>query len=99
MHRGFIGKDFVTYPAYFLILEFRLGLPDYEIDSTPQPHEANYLKLDCSKAKALLGWYPRWNIDVALKMIVNWNKAFIKGVEIQNVCYQQIDEYFKIKRY
>jgi len=72
---------------------------DYEIDSTPQPHEANYLKLDCSKAKALLGWYPRWNIDVALKMIVNWNKAFIKGVEIQNVCYQQIDEYFKIKRY
>jgi len=71
---------------------------EYEIDSTPQPHEANYLKLDCSKAKALLGWYPRWSIDVTLQMIVNWNKAFINGDEIQDVCYQQIDEYFKVEK-
>lgn len=33
----------------------------YRIDTTPHPHEATYLKLDCSKAKAELGWLPRWS--------------------------------------
>lgn len=66
----------------------------YELDTNPQPHEANFLKLDCSKAKAELGWYPRWNIERTLKTIVHWNKAFNNGENIRNVTLQQIDEYF-----
>ncbi|MCA1759686.1 MAG: CDP-glucose 4,6-dehydratase, partial [Bacteroidales bacterium] len=39
----------------------------FEIDNNPQPHEANYLKLDCSKVKAELNWTPKWNIETTLK--------------------------------
>lgn len=66
----------------------------YEIDTNPQPHEANYLKLDCSKAKAELGWMPKWNIETTLKTIVDWNKAYINGKDIREVTINQIEEYF-----
>ena len=66
----------------------------FSIDTNPQPHEANYLKLDCSKAKAELGWIPRWNIETTLKSIVDWNKAFLFGENIRLVTEKQIDQYF-----
>jgi CDP-glucose 4,6-dehydratase len=65
----------------------------YEVDTNPQPHEANYLKLDCSKAKAELGWFPRWNITQTLESIVAWNKAFLNGENIREVTNQQIETY------
>jgi len=65
------------------------------IDKNPQPHEANYLKLDCSKAKAELGWIPKWDIDRTLSTIVEWNKAFIKGENMRSITLNQIDQYLK----
>ena len=41
------------------------------------PHEANFLKLDCSKLKATFGWSPRWNLDEAMEKIVEWSKIWI----------------------
>lgn len=67
----------------------------YEIDTHPQPHEATYLKLDCSKAKALLNWYPRWNIETALETIVEWTKAYDRGENMRLICEQQIQQYFE----
>jgi CDP-glucose 4,6-dehydratase len=67
---------------------------DYELDSIPQPHEANYLKLDCSKAKAELGWLPIWNIEKTLKSIVDWNKAFLNNDDMRKVCISQIEEFY-----
>lgn len=49
------------------------------------PHEANFLKLDCSKLKTVFGWKPRWNIDMAVKKTVEWTKEW-------NSCFGQIDE-------
>ena len=69
----------------------------YSIDTNPHPHEANYLKLDCSKAKAELGWVPKWNIDSALYSIVNWNKAYLNNENISDVMAQQIRRYFTDK--
>jgi CDP-glucose 4,6-dehydratase len=66
----------------------------YKIDTNPQPHEANYLKLDCSKAKAELGWVPKWDIETTLKSIVDWNKAFHKKSDMRNVTTGQIEKYF-----
>lgn len=66
----------------------------YEIDQNPQPHEANYLKLDCSKAKAELGWYPKWNIQKALDSIVEWNKKRLLGHNVRKITIQQINDYF-----
>jgi CDP-glucose 4,6-dehydratase len=66
----------------------------YEIDKNPQPHEANYLKLDCSKARTLLGWKPRWNLEKAIESIIVFAKAFQQKEDIREVCYKQINEYF-----
>lgn len=67
----------------------------YEVDTNPQLHEANYLKLDCSKAKAELDWFPKWDIETTLKSIVDWNKSFLKGDNIREVTLNQINQYFK----
>ena len=67
----------------------------FEIDQNPQPHEANYLKLDSSKAKAKLKWVPKWNIETTLKSIVDWNKAYLCGENIREVTINQINQYFK----
>jgi CDP-glucose 4,6-dehydratase len=66
----------------------------YEIDRDPQPHEASYLKLDCSKAKSMLGWYPRWKIDQSLQMIVDWHKACSVNEDMKKVTEKQIQAYF-----
>ena len=66
----------------------------YEIDNNPQPHEANYLKLDCSKANAELEWIPKWNIQTTLQSIVNWNKKFLDGKNARDITEEQIHLYF-----
>jgi CDP-glucose 4,6-dehydratase len=68
----------------------------YHIDNSSQIHENKYLKLDCSKAKAELGWSPKWNIETTLKSIVEWNKAFINGENIRSVTENQIQKYFNL---
>jgi len=65
----------------------------FEIDTKPQPHEASYLKLDCSKAKAALSWTPKWNIDTTLKSIVDWNKAYLLGKNMREETINQIKHY------
>ncbi len=58
------------------------------------PHEANYLKLDCSKIKSKLGWSPKWDIEVAVGKTVEWTKAYLNGDAV--ACMeQQIKEYFE----
>ncbi len=65
----------------------------YGIDSNPQPHEASYLKLDCSKASSKLGWKPNWDISTTLNSIVEWNKALLAGQNMREVTEIQIREY------
>lgn len=68
----------------------------YEIvKSDSNPHEANLLSLNCEKAKKVLGWEPRWHLDQALKMTVDWNEARVNGQNIQSICSEQIAQYEK----
>ena len=67
---------------------------NYSLDRTVQPHEANYLKLDCSKAKTLLGWRPQWDIDTAIRMIVDWTKAYLNNSDMYQTSQKQIENYF-----
>jgi CDP-glucose 4,6-dehydratase len=76
------------------LCEFWGNGASYDLISSPKPYEAFYLKLDCSKAKALLGWYPRWNIDTSLQTIVDWNKAYLNNVDMRKICISQIEKYF-----
>jgi CDP-glucose 4,6-dehydratase len=66
----------------------------YSIESNPQNHEAHYLKLDSSKAKSELVWFPKWNIHTTLKSIVEWHKAFLKGEDMRKITEEQINCYF-----
>jgi len=63
------------------------------IDEGEHPHEASYLKLDCSKAHAKLGWRPRWDLGQALKQIVAWHKETATGPIAKKLCQKQITEY------
>jgi CDP-glucose 4,6-dehydratase len=65
----------------------------YTIDAGEHPHEANYLKLDCSRAISMLGWRPVWSLDVALNAIVQWTAAYRDGKDTRKVCLKQIEEY------
>ncbi|MGG1514061.1 CDP-glucose 4,6-dehydratase [Paenibacillus oryzisoli] len=67
----------------------------YIVDNTSQPHEAKYLKLDISKAKSRLKWQPRWSLEIALEKILEWNKAYKNDKDMAEVCFQQIEDYFK----
>ena len=57
------------------------------------PHEANFLKLDCSKLKATFGWKPRWNLDTAIEKVVEWSKCWIQGKDITTCMDKQIEEF------
>ena len=68
----------------------------WHLDGGTHPHEAHYLKLDCSKARATLGWQPRWDLGQALQSIIAWHKAHItlKGSQdMRTLCLQQINDY------
>lgn len=65
----------------------------YRIDKKRHPHEAHYLKLDCSKAKHFLNWQPKWNIEKAVEKVVEWVKAYQKGGDMKKICISQIREY------
>jgi CDP-glucose 4,6-dehydratase len=65
----------------------------WQLDRDPQPHEAHYLKLDCSKAKARLGWQARWSLVQALDRIVEWHKAAQQGADARQLTLQQIAAY------
>lgn len=57
------------------------------------PHEANFLKLDCSKLKATFDWKPRWNLEDAIEKTVEWSKCWISGGDIRECMDRQIEEF------
>lgn len=67
----------------------------YEIDEGSHPHEAHYLKLDCSKAKMRLNWHPKWDLEKTLGNIVEWVYAYNKKEDMRSMCMSQIDHYMK----
>ena len=67
----------------------------YEIDSGIHPHEAHYLKLDCSKAKGRLNWLPKWKLEYTLENIIDWVQAYNEKADMCTICLQQIDDYMK----
>lgn len=56
-------------------------------------HEANYLKLDCSKARSRLHWQPRWSLATAIEHTCTWYKAHLAAADMQTMCLNQIKQY------
>ena len=57
------------------------------------PHEANFLKLDCSKLKTTFGWKPNWNLDTAIEMVVEWSKCWVEDGDVRACMNRQILEF------
>ncbi|UQV47074.1 CDP-glucose 4,6-dehydratase [Janthinobacterium lividum] len=65
----------------------------WSLDGQEHPHEATYLKLDCSKARGQLGWHPRWDIGQTIAKIVEWHKACDQGADMRVFTLAQIATY------
>lgn len=59
------------------------------------PHEANYLKLDCSKIRSVFGWRPKWDIEKAVEETVEWTKVWRSGGDIPSEMDREIREYLE----
>lgn len=57
------------------------------------PHEANFLKLDCSKIKRTFGWKPVWHLETAMEKIVEWSACYMKKGDVAKCMEKQIEEY------
>lgn len=60
------------------------------------PHEAKFLKLDCSKIKSVFGWKPRWNIEKSVEMVCRFHKAMNNNEDIVNEMNNEIMEFLEV---
>lgn len=67
----------------------------WEKRSDGGPHEANFLKLDCSKLKKTFGWKPRWSVEKAVEKTVEWAKVYFAGEDIPACMDRQISEFIQ----
>lgn len=68
----------------------------WTLDQDPQPHEARYLKLDVSKARAHLHWSPTWSLEATLAYIVRWHRAWLNGDDVHALCLAEINAYMAV---
>lgn len=69
----------------------------WENISDAGPHEANFLKLDCSKLKNTFNWKPRWNVETAMMKIIEWNQEYLGDGDVTACMDRQIEEFLKGK--
>lgn len=60
------------------------------------PHEANFLKLDCSKLKSVFAWNPRWHIGEAVEQTIAWTRVWISGGDVPAEMDREINAYLEI---
>ncbi len=58
------------------------------------PHEAGFLKLDCSKIKSVFGWQPRWHIEECMEMTVKFGKIWLSGGNVRAEMEREIELFF-----
>lgn len=76
-----------------LFCEIWKGNASWDITDYNGPHEANFLKLDISKAKKYLNWEPIWSVKDAVEKTIEWSKAYYGNKDIEEVTKKQISEY------
>lgn len=93
---NFGPADDDTRPVSWIVERMRAawgGAPQPQADHGSRVHEAGLLRLDCSKARAALGWRPALNLEQALDWIITWHKAFGLGEDARAITLKQIADY------
>lgn len=62
------------------------------------PHEANFLKLDCSKLKTTFGWKPHWNLEMAIEKVVEWSKCWLTDGDVRACMDKEIEEFLGVAK-
>ena len=65
----------------------------WKLDKNSNPHEADFLKLDISKAESKLNWRPVWELSQTLEKIIVWHQAWFNKEDMQAACLAEIEEY------
>lgn len=65
----------------------------WELDKASSPHEAGFLKLDCSKAANRLKWQPKWSLEETLKLIIEWHHTYVNEGDVEEQCLKEIKKY------
>ena len=68
---------------------------NWKLDEQNHPHEAGYLKLDCSKAASRLDWRPTWHLEKTLKKIVKWYQAWQRDESMHAYCLSEIEQFIE----
>jgi CDP-glucose 4,6-dehydratase len=66
-------------------------------DQSEQPHEAKLLMLDCSKAMKLLGYAPKWELEVGLSKTVDWYKAWQVKADLEALSQSQVNQFLLLQ--
>jgi len=95
---NFGPNDEDTKPVSWIVERLCEQIPTskWQTDNAKQPHEAGLLKLDSSKAKAKLGWTPRWTLESALRKTVEWHQAWRNQEDMTAVTSLQIQAYSSV---
>lgn len=59
------------------------------------PHEANFLKLDCSRIKSVFNWQPRWTVEEAIEKTVEWTKVYFNNENVPAIMDKQIADFLE----
>lgn len=78
---------------YLMLAAKQYENPDYAGCYNVGAHEANFLKLDCSKLKMTFGWKPVWNVERAMEKIIDWIFTYSKEEDVGVAMERQIDEF------
>jgi CDP-glucose 4,6-dehydratase len=76
-----------------LLIEKWRFAASWQQDQSEQPHEAQSLRLDCSKARDQLHWAPKWNLEEAIEKITQWHSAHYKKSNMHDFSLRQIADY------
>jgi CDP-glucose 4,6-dehydratase len=93
---GPLDEDARSVEDFIKLLIKDWGAPaSWKSEIVEQPHEAHFLKLDCSKAKYYLGWTPKWSLEQSIKRITEWQGAYRKNQDMAQFSLYQISDYLK----
>jgi len=92
---NFGPRDEDARPVQWIVERLIADMPDasWQCDEAEQVHEANHLKLDSSKARAKLGWQPRWSLEYGLEKTLEWHLAYRSGHDMHEFTLGQIQAY------
>ena len=95
---NFGPNDDESKPVGWIVDQLCTHMPSvkWKTETAQQPHEAGLLKLDSSKAKAKLGWTPRWNLETALSKTTEWHQAWRNREDMAVITTQQIKAYQEV---